>query len=101
MMIVDTHKLCSFLIVRYGAESPPQFGVVQQQLQPADNSKSDNEHQAGEDPHRQASRQVDAQCFQITDLQSPAVSAEDLEQGVLKNNAYTERDEDRRQDLAA
>jgi hypothetical protein len=86
MSVVDAHQLCSFLVVGYGAKSASEFGMVQEQLQSADHHKGDNEHQAGQHPYRYVARQVDVQSFQVTDLQSPAVGAEDLEQGVLQKN---------------
>jgi hypothetical protein len=86
MSVVDAHKLRSFLIVGYTAESASEFGMVQEQLQSADHNKRDNEHQAGQYPYSYAGRQVDMQSFQITGLQSPAVGAEDLQQSVLQKN---------------
>jgi hypothetical protein len=87
MSIVDAHQLRSFLVVGYAAESASEFGMVQEQLQSADNNKRDNEHQTGQHPYSYAGREVDVQSFQITGLQSPAVGAEDLQQSVLQKNA--------------
>jgi hypothetical protein len=72
---VNAHKLRNFLIVGYGAESAPQLGVVQEQLQSDDNSK----HGAGsgsgtesdrplalseEKPQMNAAKQLDQQNSQ-------------------------------------
>src|SRR6266403_5402978 len=101
MSVVDAHQLCGFLVVGYGTESASEFGMVQEQLQTADHHQRDNEHQAGQHSYRHAARQIDMQSFQVTGLQSPAVGAEDLEQGVLQKNAQTERDQNRRTAVAA
>src|ERR1700739_3440519 len=101
MSVVDAHQLGRFRVAGYGAESASEFGMVQEQLQSADHHQGDNEHQAGQQPCRHAARQIDVQSFQVTGLQSPAVGAEDLEQGVLQKNAQTERDQNRRTAVAA
>src|SRR5260370_14555264 len=100
MSVVDAHQLCRFLVVGYGAESASELGMVQEQLQSADNNQGDHEHQAGQYPYRHSARQVDVQSFQVTGLQSPAVGAEGLHQGVLQENTDTERDQNRTKEVA-
>src|SRR5260370_19954342 len=100
MSVVDAHQLCRFLVVGYGAESASELGMVQEQLQSADNNQGDHEHQAGQYPYRHSARQVDVQSFQVTGLQPAAVGAEGLQQGVLQKDADTERDENRTKDVA-
>src|ERR1700756_610554 len=100
MSVVDAHQLRSLLVVRDGAESAPEFGMIQEQLQSTNYDQSDQEHQAGQHPYRHAARQVEVKRFQVTGLQPAAVSAEGLQQGVLQKNADTERDENRTKNVA-
>src|SRR5258708_10057392 len=100
MSVVDAHQLRSLLVVRDGSESTPQFGMIKEQLQSADNNQGHHEHQAGQHPYRHAARQVEVKNFQVTGLQPAAVGAEGLQQGVLQKNADTERDENRTKNVA-
>ena len=100
MSVVDAHQLRGLPVVRNGAESAPEFGMIQEQLQSTNYDQGDHEHQAGQHPYRHAARQVEVKSFQITGLQAAAVGAEGLEQGVLQKNANTERDENRTKNVA-
>src|SRR5260370_39059304 len=100
MRVVDAHQLRSLLVVRDGAESTPQFGMIQEQLQSADYNQGDNKHQAGQHPYRHAARQVEGKSFQITRLQAAAGGPGGLGQGALQEKADTERDENRTKNVA-
>src|SRR5258707_5929786 len=100
MSVVDAHQLRSLLVVRDGAESTPQFGMIQEQLQSADDNQGDHKHEAGQHPYLHAARQVEVKRFQVTGLQPAAVRAEGLQQGVLQKNTDTERDENRTKNVA-
>jgi hypothetical protein len=86
MGVVNTHQLRRFLIVGHRTEGTTQAGTIQKQLQPADDGDGDDEHQAWQGADRQAARQIDVQSFQLSCVQTPAVSTEDLQQGILQKD---------------
>src|ERR1700741_2500231 len=100
MSVVDAHELRSLLVVGDRAESAPQFSMIQEQLQSADNNQGDNKHEAGQHPYRHAARQVEVKSFQVTGVQPAAVRAEGLQQGILQKDADAERDENRTKNVA-